>query len=53
MYVGEKADNIGIVQFGVERVADQYTILAVIQNWTDTNKEIETQIEIEGGGVNC
>lgn len=51
MYVGEKADNIGIVQFGVERVADQYTILAVIQNWTDTNKEIETQIEIEGGSV--
>lgn len=49
--VGEKADNIGIIQFGVERIDDQYTILAVIQNWTDTNKEIDTQIEVEGGSV--
>ena len=49
--VGEKADNIGIIQFGIERVDNQYTILAVIQNWTDTNKEIDTQLEIEGGSV--
>lgn len=49
--VGEKANNIGIIQFGVERVDDQYTILAVIQNWTESNKEIDTQLEIEGGSV--
>ncbi|RKU31080.1 hypothetical protein C6497_02780 [Candidatus Poribacteria bacterium] len=49
--VGEKANNIGIIQFGVERIDDQYTILAVIQNWTDTDKEIDTQLEIEGGSV--
>lgn len=47
--VGDIADNIGIVQFSVERIGDQYTILAGIQNWTDTKKEIHTQIELEDG----
>ncbi|MCG9126803.1 BatA and WFA domain-containing protein [Candidatus Poribacteria bacterium] len=49
--VGDKADNIGIVQFSVERVEDYLTILAVIQNFTDTDIEIDTQIEINGGNV--
>ena len=49
--VGEKANNIGIIQFSVERIDDQFIILAVIQNWTDTDKEIETQIEIIDGSV--
>lgn len=47
--VGDAAENIGIVQFSVERIADQYTILARIQNWTDTEREINITLELEGG----
>ncbi|MDE0089694.1 MAG: BatA and WFA domain-containing protein [Candidatus Poribacteria bacterium] len=47
--IGEAAENIGIVQFNVERIADQYTILARIQNWTDTEREINIALELEGG----
>lgn len=47
--VGDAAKNIGIVQFSVERIADQYTILARIQNWTDTEREINIALELEGG----
>lgn len=47
--VGETAENIGIVQFSVERIANQYTILASIQNWTETEREIDIALELEGG----
>lgn len=47
--VGDAAENIGIVQFNVERIADQYTVLARIQNWTDMEREINTAFELEGG----
>ncbi len=47
--VGEAAENISIVQFSVERIADQYKILAGIQNWTQTNRDIDIQLELEGG----
>ncbi len=47
--VGEAAENIGIVQFSVERIANQYTVLARIQNWTDTEREISIALELEGG----
>ena len=47
--VGEAAENIGIVQFSVERIADQYKVLAGIQNWTQTNRDIDIQLELEGG----
>ena len=47
--VGGKAENIGIVKFSVERSADRYHVLAGIQNWTDSTREIETRLELEGG----
>jgi hypothetical protein len=47
--VGEAAENIGIVQFSVERITNQYTVLARIQNWTDTEREISIALELEGG----
>ena len=43
------AENIGIVQFSVERIADEYKVLAGIQNWTDTEREIDIQLGLEGG----
>ncbi len=46
--VGKAAENIGIVQFSAERIADQYTVLARIQNWTDTEREINIALELEG-----
>ncbi|MCE2402523.1 BatA and WFA domain-containing protein [Candidatus Poribacteria bacterium] len=47
--VGGKAENIGIVQFSVERIANQYTILAGIQNWTDTQRKIDIALGLEDG----
>lgn len=47
--VGSAAENIGIVQFDVEKIGDQYIILTGIQNWTGTMREIDTRLEIEGG----
>ena len=47
--VGDVAENIGIVQFSVERIANQYTILAGIQNWTGMAREIDVALELEGG----
>ncbi len=47
--IGGDADNIGIVKFSVERIADQFNIFAGIQNYTDTSREIETRLELEGG----
>lgn len=46
--VGDAAENIGIVQFSVERIANQYTVLAGIQNWTRTKREINIALEFEG-----
>ena len=46
--VGGQADNIGIVHLGVEKIADQYTILARIQNWTETTNEINIRLELNG-----
>ncbi len=47
--IGDAAENIGIVQFSVERIANQYTILAGIQNWTGTEKKIDIALALEGG----
>ncbi len=44
--VGNDADNIGIVTFNVERISDQYHVLASIQNWTDTTREIDVRLEL-------
>ncbi len=45
--IGMTAENIGIVQFSIERMADQYTVLARIQNWTDSEREVDTRLELE------
>lgn len=47
--VGNDADNIGIVTFNVERISDQYYVLASIQNWTDTTREIDVRLELAKG----
>ena len=44
--VGNDADNIGIVTFNVERISDQYHVLASIQNRTDTTREIDVRLEL-------
>ena len=49
--VGESADNIGIVHLSVERLADQFQILTRIKNWTNTDREITTQLALVGGGT--
>ena len=47
--VGDEAENIGIVKFRVERIANQYHVFAAIQNWTDTDKIVETHLKLEDG----
>lgn len=49
--IGGKAENIGIVQFSMERIANQYTILAGIQNWTGMEREINIALALEGGAA--
>ena len=45
--VGTDAENIGIVNFSVEIVADQYEVLVGVQNFTDTLREIDVQLTVE------
>ncbi len=45
--VGADAENIGIVNFSVEIVADRYEVLVGIQNFTDTLREIDVQLAVE------
>ncbi len=45
--VGAAAENIGIVNFSVEIVADQYEVLVGVQNFTDTLREIDVQLTVE------
>ncbi len=45
--VGSDAENIGIVHFSVETVGDQYEVLASIQNFTDTLREVEVELAVE------
>ena len=47
--VGSNTDNIGIVAFNAERISKQYHVLASIQNWTDTIRDIDARLELEGG----
>ena len=46
--IGGTAENVGIVQFSVERVANTYTVFAAVQNWTDTAKTVDIRLEAEG-----
>ena len=45
--VGSDAENIGIVHFSVEIVGDQYEVLASIQNFTDTVREVGVELAVE------
>lgn len=49
--VGKSAENIGIVHLNVEKRADQFQILARIRNWTNTDRDIKTQLMLVGGGT--
>ena len=46
--IGSTAENVGIVQFSVERTAEAYTVFAAVQNWTDTPKTVDIRLEAEG-----
>ena len=45
--IGAAAENIGIVNFSVEVVADQYEVLVGVQNFTDMLREIDVQLTVE------
>ena len=46
--VGGAAENVGIVHFGVEMVADKYEVLVGIRNFTDTPRQLDVQLAVEG-----
>ena len=46
--VGGTAENIGIVHFNVEVVADTYKVLVGIQNFTDAPREVDVELGVEG-----
>ncbi|RKU22274.1 hypothetical protein C6500_04455 [Candidatus Poribacteria bacterium] len=46
--VGGRAENVGIVRFSVEMLEDRYEVLIGIQNFTDTPKELDVQLSVEG-----
>ena len=45
--VGGAAENVGIVHFSVEIVADKYEVLIGIQNFTDAPRELDVQLAVE------
>lgn len=45
--VGAAAQNVGIVHFSVEIVADRYEVLVRIRNFTDTPRELDVQLAVE------
>lgn len=45
--VGGAAQNIGIVHFSVEIVADKYEVLIGIRNFTDAPRELDVQLAVE------
>ena len=46
--VGGAAENVGIVHFSVEIVADTYEVLIGIRNFTDAPRELDVQLAVEG-----
>lgn len=46
--IGGAAENIGIVHFSVEIVADKYEVLIGIRNFTDAPRELDVQLAVEG-----
>ena len=45
--VGGSAENVGIVRFSVEMLADRYEVLIGVQNFTDTPRELDVQLSVE------
>lgn len=45
--VGADPENVGIVHFSLEIVADRYEVLVGVQNFTDTLREIDVQLAVE------
>ena len=45
--VGGNAENIGIVRFSVEMLADRYEVLIGIQNFTENARELDVQLAVE------
>ena len=45
--VGAAPENIGIVHFSVEIVAEQYEVLVGVQNFTDTRRDVDVQLAVE------
>ena len=46
--VGGAAENIGIVHFNVEVVADKYEVLVGVRNFTDAPRELDVQLAVVG-----
>ena len=46
--VGGAAENVGIVHFNVEVVADKYEVLVGVRNFTDAPRELDVQLAVEG-----
>lgn len=46
--VGGAAQNVGIVHFSVEIVVDEYKVLVGIRNFTETPRELDVQLAVEG-----
>ena len=45
--VGGAAENVGIVHFNVEIVADKYEVLIGIRNFTEVPRELDVQLAVE------
>ena len=45
--VGGAAENVGIVHFSLEIVADKYEVLIGIRNFTDAPRELDVQLAVE------
>lgn len=45
--VGAETENISIVRFSVEMIAERYEVLMGIHNFTDTLKEFDVQLAVE------
>lgn len=46
--VGGAAQNVGIVHFSVEIVVNEYKVLVGIRNFTETPRELDVQLAVEG-----
>ena len=45
--VGDAAENVGIVHFNIEIVADKYEVLIRVRNFTNAPRELDVQLAVE------